>query len=139
MKAQLTNCPFNVCPLPPLSSRVTARNGRWRSVWTLDTSTNEVKGTLRCKVHYYEDGNVQLDTTKEIEGKLSKGPSESESNYAKVSTTAHRYTVPAFFSLSLGHSLTVAISVVLLTVQADFEGIAGDYRFVRAGIPESTE
>ncbi|KAG0087473.1 F-actin-capping protein [Podila epicladia] len=47
-------------------------NGRWRSVWTLDTATSEIKGTLKCKVHYYEDGNVQLETSKDIEDKLSK-------------------------------------------------------------------
>ncbi|KAF9908541.1 F-actin-capping protein [Lobosporangium transversale] len=47
-------------------------NGRWRSIWQLETTTSQVKGTLKCKVHYYEDGNVQLETSKEIDEKLSK-------------------------------------------------------------------
>ncbi|KAG0051140.1 F-actin-capping protein subunit alpha-1 [Gryganskiella cystojenkinii] len=51
-------------------------NGRWRSVWTLNTATSEVKGALKCKVHYYEDGNVQLETSKDVEDKLSKSSSE---------------------------------------------------------------
>ncbi|KAF9352599.1 F-actin-capping protein [Mortierella sp. AD094] len=51
-------------------------NGRWRSVWTLNTATSEVKGALKCKVHYYEDGNVQLETSKEIEEKLNKSSSD---------------------------------------------------------------
>lgn len=45
-------------------------NGRWRSVWTTtfnpSASKSELKGELRVHVHYYEDGNVQLITNKEI-------------------------------------------------------------------------
>ncbi|KAF9987408.1 F-actin-capping protein [Modicella reniformis] len=59
-------------------------NGRWRSIWRLDTSTSELKGTLRCKVHYYEDGNVQLETSKEIEEKLTKGASDPHKEIAKT-------------------------------------------------------
>lgn len=43
-------------------------NGRWRSVWTISFNPNqqkdkqqvEMKGLIRLHVHYYEDGNVQL-------------------------------------------------------------------------------
>lgn len=47
-------------------------NGRWRSEWHLKPS-GEVVGTLRVQVHYYEDGNVQLQTVKEISSKVPKG------------------------------------------------------------------
>jgi len=40
-------------------------NGRWRSMYTI--SGNSVKGLLRTQVHYYEDGNVQLQSEKSIE------------------------------------------------------------------------
>ncbi|KAG0301306.1 F-actin-capping protein [Dissophora globulifera] len=71
-------------------------NGRWRSVWTLDTATGEVKGSLKCKVHYYEDGNVQLETSKEVEDKLSKSSSEPHKVISKalvdlVSAAEHKY------------------------------------------------
>jgi capping protein alpha len=35
-------------------------NGRWRSVWTF--SNGELSGHFKIVVHYYEDGNVQLNT-----------------------------------------------------------------------------
>jgi len=35
-------------------------NGRWRSVWTF--ANGELTGHFKIVVHYYEDGNVQLNT-----------------------------------------------------------------------------
>jgi len=40
-------------------------NGRWRSVWTATFVPGKqatVAGNIRVNVHYYEDGNVQLNT-----------------------------------------------------------------------------
>ncbi|KAG0250161.1 F-actin-capping protein [Mortierella polycephala] len=59
-------------------------NGRWRSVWTLDTTTSQVKGSLKCKVHYYEDGNVQLETSKEVEESLDKSSSDPHEAISKA-------------------------------------------------------
>lgn len=43
-------------------------NGRWRSQWSvlLSSKEAELKGVIKVQVHYYEDGNVQLVSSKEI-------------------------------------------------------------------------
>lgn len=49
-------------------------NGRWRSQWSVTFSESggsaEVTGVLKVQVHYYEDGNVQLVSSKEIKENL---------------------------------------------------------------------
>ncbi|KAJ1994292.1 F-actin-capping protein subunit alpha [Dimargaris cristalligena] len=41
-------------------------NGRWRSIWTVNLASGEVKGRAHVVVHYYEHGNIQLNSTKEF-------------------------------------------------------------------------
>ncbi|VDN24444.1 unnamed protein product [Gongylonema pulchrum] len=51
-------------------------NGRWRSQWAVPfadgkTEQREIKGIIKVHVHYYEDGNVQLVSSKEITAKVT--------------------------------------------------------------------
>lgn len=58
-------------------------NGRWRSIYYVDLNTNEVSGYIKSNVHYYEDGNVQLEWKKDTTFKLSKSKDNKE-EYSKA-------------------------------------------------------
>jgi len=42
-------------------------NGRWRSTYLLNPFSNSVTGSIKVDVHYYEDGNVRMSTSKKVE------------------------------------------------------------------------
>jgi capping protein alpha len=58
-------------------------NGRWRSIYHVNTESNEVTGYIKSNVHYYEDGNVQLEWKKDTTFTISKDKS-NPNDYAKA-------------------------------------------------------
>jgi len=70
-------------------------NGRWRSQWsvTFDPSaigeSIELKGVNKVQVHYYEDGNVQLVSSKEVKQNITvTNESEFAQEFVKQVETA---------------------------------------------------
>jgi len=63
-------------------------NGRWRSVWTYQGG--ELTGHFKICVHYYEDGNVQLnsDSTQKVSVPEEKNPDATASAAVKAITKA---------------------------------------------------
>jgi capping protein (actin filament) muscle Z-line, alpha len=62
-------------------------SGRWRSVWkvTLEGKKVKVSGSVKVNVHYYERGNIQLNTTKEYAETVdAKSDEEAIAAVAKV-------------------------------------------------------
>lgn len=51
----------------------TPRNGRWRALYIYDPSSSSLSGAIKIDVHYYEDGNVRLLTTKPVSASISSG------------------------------------------------------------------
>ncbi|KAK5103060.1 F-actin-capping protein subunit alpha [Lithohypha guttulata] len=41
-------------------------SGRWRTTLLYNTGSRTLTGTIAAQVHYYEDGNVALNTTKQV-------------------------------------------------------------------------
>lgn len=53
-------------------------SGRWRSVWRLSFQSEKkvkISGTMKINIHYFEDGNVQLNTSNE-HGEVVDAPKE---------------------------------------------------------------
>ncbi|MCJ1312266.1 F-actin-capping protein subunit alpha [Agyrium rufum] len=50
-------------------------NGRFRSTYLFTPSSSSLTGTINVDVHYYEDGNVRLTTSKKVDVKLGSGGS----------------------------------------------------------------
>ncbi|KAI9272436.1 F-actin-capping protein subunit alpha [Sporodiniella umbellata] len=47
-------------------------NGRWLASWIYDTQSGSLKGNTKVNVHYYEDGNVQLNADKTFEVQVNR-------------------------------------------------------------------
>ncbi|KAG3118749.1 hypothetical protein PI124_g8630 [Phytophthora idaei] len=66
-----TKLVVNLC-----TERINLRNfwgGRWKSRWEVDLTANpsKVEGNMQLHVHYFENGNLQLQNSKDIEEEIT--------------------------------------------------------------------
>ncbi|KAJ2449365.1 F-actin-capping protein subunit alpha [Coemansia sp. RSA 2336] len=59
-------------------------NGSWRSVWSFDAASGQLNGSVKVKVHYFEDGNVQLDTQTDFSADISTQDKQVAERVAQV-------------------------------------------------------
>ncbi|MDI1489793.1 MAG: F-actin-capping protein subunit alpha [Ramalina farinacea] len=52
-------------------------NGRFRCTYHFSPTTSTLRGTVKVDVHYYEDGNVRLTTTKSVSERTVSGGAEA--------------------------------------------------------------
>lgn len=70
---------------------VTDRNGRFRAIYQLpvSSSSSTLTGNIHVDVHYYEDGNVALNTTKPIN--ISVPSVSAESIVSRIAAAERDY------------------------------------------------
>lgn len=59
-------------------------SGRWRSVFLYDPAAGTLGGEIKIDVHYYEDGNVALTTSKKIDAVPVDGSGSGDNGPAIV-------------------------------------------------------
>jgi len=72
-------------------------SGLWRSEWTLTMSSagsskGELTGKIKCHVHYFEDGNVQLNDSTDFKSDLDLGSDAGEAFAKKVRELELKFT-----------------------------------------------
>lgn len=71
--------------------RLSCRNGRFRAIYQVPVSSSSttVSGKIHVDVHYYEDGNVALNTHKPVS--VSVPSVSAESIISRIATTERDY------------------------------------------------
>jgi capping protein alpha len=66
------------------------RNGRFRAIYQLPvSSSSSITGSIHVDVHYYEDGNVALSTTKPVS--ISVSSLSAEAVMSKIAAAERDY------------------------------------------------
>jgi capping protein alpha len=102
------------------------RNGRWRSLYIFDPSSNSLDGSIKVDVHYYEDGNVRLLTNKAVSASLS---SVTGAGIAKeIATGEKKYQEElnrSFTSLSEGAFKALRRQLPVTRQKIEWDKVAG--------------
>ncbi len=103
-------------------------NGRLRTIYTYDPSTSTLRGTLKCDVHYYEDGNVRLTTSKTVpDTNVSGSAADIMRTIARVEKAYQEELNRGFGRLSEGEFKSLRRQLPVTRQKVEWEKV-GSYR-----------
>jgi capping protein alpha len=110
-----------MCPVP-------FRNGRFRAIYQVPVSSasTTVTGKIHVDVHYYEDGNVSLNTTKPVN--ISVPSVSAESIIARIATTERDYQEDlnrAFVQMAEGAFKNLRRQLPITRQKVEWEKVGG--------------
>ncbi|CAG8956508.1 hypothetical protein HYFRA_00003895 [Hymenoscyphus fraxineus] len=101
-------------------------NGRWRSLYVYSPSSSQLKGTLKVDVHYYEDGNVRLLTTKPVSASISSASASTIMREIAVAEKKYQEEInKGFSSLSEGAFKGLRRQLPITRQKIEWDKIAG--------------
>ena len=101
-------------------------NGRWRSTYTYNPSSDSLNGTIKVDVHYYEDGNVRMNTSKKVE--ISSGTGSVEGVVREIAKAENKYQEElnrAFTALAEGSFKGLRRQLPVTRQRVEWDKIAG--------------
>jgi hypothetical protein len=102
------------------------RNGRWRSLYIFSPSASSLTGSIKVDVHYYEDGNVRLLTTKPVSLSVSGGSASSITREIAVAEKKYQEELNKGFSnLSEGAFKGLRRQLPITRQKIEWDKIAG--------------
>lgn len=99
-------------------------NGRWRSTYTL-TPSGGLSGSIRVDVHYYEDGNVRMSTSKSVDVPNASGADAVVREIAKSENKFQEELNRAFVQLAEGSFKGLRRQLPVTRQRVEWEKIGG--------------
>ena len=99
-------------------------NGRWRSTYTLSPSGG-LSGSIKVDVHYYEDGNVRMSTSKTVEVANASGADAVVREIAKAENKFQEELNRAFVQLAEGSFKGLRRQLPVTRQRVEWEKIGG--------------
>ena len=100
-------------------------NGRWRSAYTLDPTSGALRGTIKADVHYYEDGNVRMATSKNVDVSVGTGAETIVREIAKIENKFQEELNRAFVALAEGSFKGLRRQLPVTRQRVEWEKIGG--------------
>ena len=99
---------------------------RWRSIYTFDPSSSSLSGEIKVDVHYFEDGNVRMLTSKPVS--ISVSSSSASDIVRQIAAAEKKYQQDlnsAFTNLSEGAFKGLRRQLPVTRQKVEWEKISG--------------